>query len=139
VLLLEAVIAWLAVAFFFGVPPLGILVATLAGLFFGAPANFAAGNLLSLYSPKRIDHAAFGRQRASQLTVFLSLLVQLVVIGLGVGAFLLGRFLGSLWISTAVFLVLSVLSWSAYWYSLSQADSIALKRREQLMAELCRA
>ncbi len=139
VLIVEAAVAWIAVAFFFGIPTFPVVVATLAGLFFGAPANFAAGNLLSLYSPKRIDHAAFGRQRASQLTVFLSLLVQLVVIGLGVGAFWLGRFLDNLWITTVVFLVLSVVTWGAYWMTLSQADTIALNRREQLVAELCRA
>jgi hypothetical protein len=114
-------------------------VATLAGLLFGAPANFAAGNLLSLYSPKRIDHAAFGRQRASQFTVFLSLLVQLVVIGLGAGAFWLGRYMGNLWITAAIFLVLSVVTWAAYLITLRQADTIALTRREQLMSELCRA
>jgi len=139
VLIIEAAVAWIATAFFFGVPALSVLAATLAGLLFGAPANFAAGNLLSLYSPKRIDHAAFGRQRASQFTVFLSLLVQLVVIGIGVGAFLLGRYMGSYWITTAVFVLLSVVTWAAYLLTLRQADTIALTRREQLMSELCRA
>jgi len=139
VLLLECAVAWVAVAFFFGVPTPAVLAATLAGLLFGAPVNFAAGNMLSLYSPKRIDHAAFGRQRASQFTVFLSLLVQLVVIGLGVGAFALGRYLGSIWISASIFMVLSVISWTVYWITLRRTDTIALTRREQLMAELCRA
>ena len=139
VLAIEAVIAWVAVAFFFGLPALSVVLATLAGLLFGAPANFAAGNLLSLYSPKRIDHSAFGRQRASQLTVFLSLLVQMVVLGLGTGVFWLGRYLGDMWISAGIFLGLSAISWAGYWITLNRAEGIALARREQLMAELCRA
>ena len=60
----------------YGPPAPGIALATLAGLLFAAPVNLAAGNLLSIYSPKKLDYSTFGRQRASQTTVLVSLLAQ---------------------------------------------------------------
>jgi hypothetical protein len=54
-------------------PILAVTIATFAGLLFAAPLNFAAGNLLSIYSPKKRDFATFGRQNASQTTVLASL------------------------------------------------------------------
>jgi uncharacterized Tic20 family protein len=114
-------------------------VATLAGLLFAAPLNFTAGNLLSLYSPKRVEVSAIGRQRASQVTVLLSLVVQLVIVAVGVAAFLLARVFHNYWIATLLFLVLATLSFSVYSVVLKRADTIAIERREALVSELCRA
>jgi hypothetical protein len=55
VLLFNAAFAWIAVTYLYGAPHIAVTVATLAGLLFAAPLNFAAGNLLSLYSPKKRD------------------------------------------------------------------------------------
>jgi hypothetical protein len=57
----------------------------------------------------------------------------------GASAFVLARWLGNLWIATAIFLGLAVISLSAYGIVLGRIDRIALDRRETLMAELCRA
>ncbi len=65
--------AWIAVGFLYGRPGLDVTIASLAGLLFAAPVNFSAGNLLSIYSPKKLDFSSFGRQRASQMTVLISL------------------------------------------------------------------
>ena len=43
-----------------------VSIATLAGLLFAAPLNFAAGNLLSIYTPRKPDFSTFGRQNVSQ-------------------------------------------------------------------------
>ncbi|MGB9283477.1 MAG: hypothetical protein WCB59_05650 [Candidatus Sulfotelmatobacter sp.] len=139
ILALETVIAWIAVTSFYGRPAFDITVATLAGLLFAAPLNFALGNLLSIYSPKKLDYSRFGRQRASQMTVLVSLALQFVVVGVGVGAFLIARSLGNSWIATLILLVLAGASLSIYGIVLNRIDRLAQERREMLVAELCRA
>jgi ABC-2 type transport system permease protein len=139
ILMFDTVLAWLAVTLLYSRPTLDVTVATLAGLLFAAPVNFTVGNLLSLYSPKKLDFSTFGRQRASQMTVLVSLGVQIVVVGLGVSAFAIAGHYGNLWIATLVFLGLAVISFSIYGVTLRRIDHIALERRETLISELCRA
>lgn len=139
VVLADAALAWLLITVLYGRPAFDVTVATLAGLLFAAPLNFAAGNLLSLYSPKRIDVSTIGRQRASQVTVLISLVVQLVIVAVGLAAFMLAHLYNNFWIATLLFLVLACLSLSMYSVVLKRADIIAIERREALVSELCRA
>jgi ABC-2 type transport system permease protein len=139
ILALETLVAWIAVGFLYGRPGLDVTIASLAGLLFAAPVNFSVGNLLSIYSPKKLDYSSFGRQRASQTTVLISLGVQVFVVGVGVAAFWIARLYGSLWIATAILLVLAGASLSAYWMILNRIAGLAQDRRETLVAELCRA
>ena len=138
VLVAEAAMAWVVITFLYGRPAFDVSVATPAGLLFAAPLNFTAGNLLSLYSPKRIDVSTLGRQRASQVTVLISLVVQLVIVAVGVAAFLLAHLYNNFWVATLLFLVLATLSLSVYSVVLKRADMIAIERREALVSELCR-
>ncbi len=139
ILAIEIVFAWIAVSFLYGRPTLDVTIAALAGLLFAAPINFSAGNLLSLYAPKKVDYSSFGRQRASQTTVLISLGVQIFVVGVGVAAFWIAKSYGNLWIATLILLVLAGISLSAYVVILNRTDGLALQRREALVAELCRA
>jgi ABC-2 type transport system permease protein len=139
ILALEIVIAWIAVSFLYGRPALDVTVAALAGLLFAAPVNFSAGNLLSIYSPKKLDYSSFGRQRASQTTVLISLVVQVFVVGVGVGTFWWARHYGNFWLATLILLLLAGITLTAYRMILNRMDGLALKRRETLVAELCRA
>ncbi|MGC2138441.1 MAG: hypothetical protein WA627_11800 [Candidatus Sulfotelmatobacter sp.] len=139
ILAIEVLVAWIAVGFLYGRPTLEVTVASLAGLLFAAPVNFAAGNLLSIYSPKKLDYSSFGRQRASQTTVLISLGVQLFVVGVGALAFWIARTYGNLWIATLILLVLAGISLTGYWMILNRMDGLALQRRETLVGELCRA
>jgi hypothetical protein len=92
-----------------------------------------------MYSPKRIDYATFGRQRASASTVFVSLGAQLIMSGTGVLAVFLGVHYGNLWIASLVLLGLSIPSIAGYLFLLSRIDLIAMERREVLASELCRS
>lgn len=139
VLLFNAVFAWVAVAYLYGPPHLAVTVATLAGILFAAPLNFAAGNLLSLYSPKKRDFSTFGRQNVSQMTVLASFGMQIVIVGVGAAVFLAARYYEDLWIATFLFLALAAISISVYLITLRGLDAIAAERRETLLAELCRA
>src|SRR5579864_2335407 len=91
VLVLNTAFAWIAVSYLYGAPHLAVSVATLAGLLFAAPLNFTAGNLLSIYAPKKRDFSTFGRQNVSQTTVLASFGVQILTVGLGVAAFAIAR------------------------------------------------
>ena len=136
---LETVLVWLAVCMMYRPPAVDVTIATLTGILFAAPANLALGNLLSIYSPKKLDWGTFGRQRASRTTVLASFGIQFGIFGLGTGVFLLARHYGSFWLATPVFLVFSVLSFTGYAIVLKRIDRMALDRRETLISELCRA
>jgi ABC-2 type transport system permease protein len=139
ILVANTALAWIAVAYFYGAPRPAVSFATVAGLLFAAPLNFTVGNLLSIYAPRKRDFATFGRQNVSQTTVLASLGVQIVIIGIGVGAFVIARLYHDLWIAAFVFLALAAISIPMYLMVLRRIDSIALQRRETLVAELCRA
>lgn len=136
---LNTIFAWIAVAYLYGAPHLAVTVATLAGLLFAVPLNFTAGNLLSIYSPKKRDFSAFGRQSVTQTTVLASFGMQIVIVGCGIGVFTIARFYHNLWIAALLFLILSAISIPIYLSVLRRLDQIALRRRETLLAELCRA
>ena len=139
ILVANAGFAWIAVSYLYGPPHLADTIATLAGLLFAAPLNFTAGNLLSLYAPKKRDFSAFGRQNVSQTTVLASFGMQIVTVGLGVAAFSIARLYNNLWIAALLFLVFAAISIPLYILVLRRLDGIALQRRETLVAELCRA
>lgn len=139
VLALETILVWLAVCFVFRRPSLDVTLATLAGLFFALVVNLTVGNLLSLSSPKKIDFGTFGRQRASNITVFASFGVQIAVSALAALTFLAARRHGDVWIATFFLLALAAIAAVAYALALNRADQMALARRETLIAELSRA
>lgn len=139
VLLLNAVLAWFAVTWLYGAPHLAVTVATVAGLVFAAPLNFTAGNLLSIYSPKKRDFSTFGRQNVSQTTVLASFGMQIVIAGTGAAVFMLSRVYENPWLAVLLFLILSAVSVPLYLLVLRRLDRIALDKRETLLSELCRA
>ena len=123
------------VTFFFAPPALPFLALTLAGMIFAIFANLAAGNLLSLYFPKKIDFTRLNRQQGSQVTGLILLGLQLAVLSIAAPIFFAARFLGSPWLGSFAFLVLAIAAYAAYRLVLSHVDSIALRRRELLIAE----
>jgi ABC-2 type transport system permease protein len=139
VLLLQIVFVWLAVCLLFRPPALDVVLATLAGILFALLVNLAAGNLLSLYAPKKIDYGTFGRQRASNVTTMASIGIQMAVIGLGALVLLFARAHDRIWIATVLFLALAAAAFVGYSFVLRSADRIALKREEILISELSRA
>ena len=139
ILALEVIAAWIVVSFLYRRPELDVTVTTLAALLFAAPLNFAIGNVLSIYSPRKIDYAKFGRQRASQLTALISVGIQFVIVGISVSIFWIGSYLGNAWMATLILLLLAAISFAVYGTLLARIDRLAMERRETLVAELCRA
>jgi ABC-2 type transport system permease protein len=139
VIAIEIFLVWLGTCFLYRPPSAEIAAATITGVVFGLIVNLAAGNLLSLYTPKKIDYGTFGRQRASGTTAIASLGIQAVTIGLCALALIAARASGRIWVATLVFVFLIVLAAAGYILVLNQVDSVALKRREALITELSRA
>jgi len=138
VFLLDVFILWIGIRFIYQPPNLRVSVFTFAWCLFAVPLNFAAGNLLSVYSPKRIDLATFGRQRASEATILASLGVQIIGVGFGALAVYVGHQVRTLWVGSFLLFGLAAITIPGYVLLLHRIDRIALGRREVLAAELFR-
>jgi len=139
ILALEMVLVWIGASLMYKPPAIGTTVATIAGMLFALPVNLTVGNLLSLSSPKKIDYGTFGRQRASNTTVFASFGVQIVVVGLAALTLIAARSFGRVWLATIAFLVLAAVAWIVYAVVLKGIGQIAFHHREEMIAELTRA
>lgn len=135
---LQIFVIWLAVCFLYYPPSLSILFTTIAALLFAWPIEFSAANLLSLYSPKRVEYAAFGRQRPPQTTALASIVIHAVVFGVIALVVFATRLIGKFWIAALVFLLLAGLALPLYLFILKQMDGISSARREDLISELSR-
>ncbi|MGH9717172.1 MAG: hypothetical protein ACRD4R_10665 [Candidatus Acidiferrales bacterium] len=139
VMALQTALLWVAARLMFGPTPLGIVLATLAALLFAAGVNFAVGDCLSLLSPKKIDLAVFGRQRAAGTTVFAGLAAQFVVFGLAAGSFALAHYFGGLWLAIVLNLAFAAVALAGYALILGRIDNLARSRREAIISALLRA
>ncbi|MGC2060244.1 MAG: hypothetical protein WA653_18410, partial [Candidatus Sulfotelmatobacter sp.] len=74
-----------------------------------------------------------------QMTVLISLALQIVVVGVGVTVFWTARYLANSWIAALLLLLLGTVSLVVYRMILNRVDRLAQDRRETLIAELCRA
>ncbi len=139
VLLLEMILVWAGVALLFAPPSPGVTLLTLVGALCAALAAFTVGNLMSLYSPKKIDWATLGRQRASGLTALAALGVQAATMGIAGIVGLLAVYFHQTWLATLILILFAAGALRGYAYSLSRIDAVALSRRESLIAEVCRS
>ena len=122
-----------------GAPEGVVWLITLSWLLFALPVHLTAGNIFSLMMPYRINLGRIGRQRGSQMSALLSVLIQLVVAGLGAGVFALTSWWGKTWVSAPIFLVLAAGAIFAWTRVLANADRIALNHRDELIATLVKA
>jgi len=121
-----------------GVPDGAIGAATAAWLLFALPTNIAAGNILSLIMPYRVNLGRMSRQRGSQASALLSMLIQVCVVAVGAGVFLLCNHFEKLWLAAPVFIVLSGVMVFVWIRILRNADGMANQHRENLIAILAK-
>jgi ABC-2 type transport system permease protein len=135
----EVFLVWLGSAFLYRPPDFVIFFATITALCFGLFTNLAAGNLLSIFTPKKVDFGTMGRQRASTVTAFASLGVQAATIGIAVATLMIARSFHKTWAAIPVFLVIAIAAGVAYSIVMSRIDKLAIEKRETMITELCRA
>jgi ABC-2 type transport system permease protein len=139
VIAIEVVLVWFGVCFLYRPPAIGVTLATLTGILFALPVNLSIGNLLSIYSPKKIDFGTFGRQKASGATQLAAFGSQAALFGIAAAVFFTARYFGQIWIAAILFLSLAVIALVVYVLLLDRAEKMALDRREIMITELSRA
>jgi len=138
---LFCIVAFLAAvfaAFRLGLPDVTLAATTAAWVVFAVPANLAAGNLLSITMPYRLNLGRLSRQRGSQASALVSMLIQLSVIGCGVVVLELSTYFGKGWLAVPCLLVLAAIAGVAWFRVLAHADSLANRNRESLIATLAK-
>lgn len=136
---IEILLVWIGVCLMYEPPSVGVTFATLAGMLFAVLVSLTVGNLLSIYSPKKIDLGAFGRQKATASSQFAALGCQVVIFGLGAITLLMARYFGAIWLAGIAFLALAGIAIAVYSVCLVRVEKLALTRREIVIAELSRA
>jgi ABC-2 type transport system permease protein len=119
-----------------GMPETAVLVATAAWLLFALPCNLAAGNIFSIIMPYRVNPGRISRQRGSQASVLLSLLVQLIVMVIGATVFWIGWFFEDQWLAAPIFVLLAIGAVYFWLRVLGNSAQLANKRRDSLIATL---
>jgi len=138
---LFCIVAFLAAvfaAFRLGWPDATLAATTAAWVLFAVPANLTVGNLLSITMPYRVNLGRLSRQRGSQASALVSMLIQLMVIGCGVAVTELCTFFGRRWEAIPTLLVLAGIATVVWFRALSHADSLANRNRENLIATLAK-
>jgi len=121
-----------------GQPDLLLLAMTAAWVLFALPAHLAAGNILSLTMPYRVNLGRISRQRGSQASALISMLVQVVVMGCGIVVFELCIHFHQRWLAVPSLLVLAGLAVMAWMRVLANADRLANRNRDNLIATLAK-
>ncbi|HEX8926877.1 MAG TPA: hypothetical protein VF786_13850 [Terriglobales bacterium] len=139
ILLLQCALMFAGLVIFGAVPDFSLLALTVLSVSFAAVCNFAAGNVLSFYFPRKVDYARMNRRQASMAAGLAALGVQLVVFGITIPLFLvMERFL-ELWLGVIIFAALNVGAALLYRAVLRQLDGLALRKQDELVAELSKA
>ena len=136
ILAIEVLLVFAGASYLYEPPSPVLFLATIFGVVFGLLVNLIAGNLLSIFTPKKIDVGAFGRQRASTVTAFASLGVQALTIGLATATVLIARSMQMLWLAIPVFALLAMIAGLAYALVLARVDGMAIGQRESLIEAL---
>jgi len=136
--LIVAVAAGFFAALRMGQPNLLLLATTAAWVLFALPANLAAGNVLSLTMPYRVNLGRLSRQRGSQASALVSMLVQVLVMGCGVAIFELCSFFRERWLAPLCLVVLAGVALVVWMRILAKADDLANRNRDNLIATLAK-
>lgn len=133
---LVALLAGVLTSLRLGIPDGVMVAATASWLLFMLPLNLAAGNVFSLVMPYRVNPGRIARQRGSQANALGSLLVQVLVLGVGAAVFGLCWYFENLWLTVPIFLALALGAVIAWMRVLRNADAMANQRRDSLIATL---
>jgi ABC-2 type transport system permease protein len=135
----EFALVFLLVAIRTGMPNWPILTATFGWLIFVVPAQFSAGNILSLTMPYRMTLTRMSREQGAVGNGLVSMLIQLVFAGAGALVYLPLARNGHAILAGPVFLLMAIGSIFFWQRILSNADFLAGSRRENLIESIAKA
>lgn len=122
-----------------GVPPLVVLAATGAWLAFALPCNLAAGIILSLTTPYRINPGRITRPAGAQANTLPAMAIQAGVFGVGALVFWLSWHLKDRWLPVPVLLALAACALFVWMRILHYSDDNANQCRDRLIATVMKA
>jgi ABC-2 type transport system permease protein len=135
---LEAAVIAALILFRFGAPSPSILAATVAWVLFAVPANFTAGNLLSIRMPYRLNLARIRREPGALGNGLTSVLVQFGLLAAGGVVMVPCQFFGHPWAAPEILLLMAAGSGFLYFRVLARINRIGHARVESLMFELAK-
>jgi ABC-2 type transport system permease protein len=139
IFVIAMVIAGLMATVRLGEPGSLMLATTVSWLLFVLPTNLAVGNIFSLTMAYKINPGRLSRQRRSQGAAFLSLLVQVGLVGVGALVYLFSRAVHLPLLAVPIFLGLGGVAAFVWLRILGNADNMANQRKDQLIAVLTKA
>ncbi len=116
-----------------------IVAITIAWLGFSLPINLAVGNILSITMPYRINPGRISRQRGSQISTIVSLLLEAGVLGVGAAVFAICSVVGMLWLAIPSFLVLTIVAVLVWLRILANSDGLAAQHKDMMLTTLVKA
>jgi ABC-2 type transport system permease protein len=122
-----------------GVPPAAVLAALAAWLLFALPCNLAAGNILSLTMPYRVNPGRIGKSPGSQANALVAMLIQAGTLAVGAAVFSICWSLEKPWWAVPILLVLAAAAYFVWKRVLSNVEAMALQRRDELIESLMKA
>lgn len=138
-LTIEIVVLWVIAGLRGGIPDTGDILLTLCAMTFIIPANFLVANLIALHMPYRMNFSRLGRAQGATSNNLLSLLSQLIIIGICAATYFATITHGGLWVTAGAFLVLGALASSSYWIALKGLGRQAQHRIDTLLNDLARS
>jgi ABC-2 type transport system permease protein len=121
-----------------GPPALVVVAATVCWLLFSLPCNLAAGNIFSLTMAYRVNPGRLTKQRGSQASNLLSLLIQVGVIAVGATVFWMCWLFDEKWLAAPIFLGLAVIAFLVWRTVLGNVDAVANRNKDKLIATLAK-
>ena len=115
-----------------------MIVATFCWLLFALPMQLAIGNILSVTMAYRMTLTRISSEQGATGNGLLSLLVQLLLFGIGCAIYLPSASSGHVELAMRNFLVHAILAALFWCFVLSRIDGIAVKKRNALLAGLVR-
>lgn len=135
----DCILVFIVAGFRFGAPSPVAAASVIAWLLFSLFVHLAVGNIFSVTMPYRINLGRLSRQRGSQSSALLSLLVQFGIMAAGAAVFAPCAYFDRLWIAVPVFALLALISACAWLRVLANIGAMANRRRDLLIATLVKA
>lgn len=138
IFLVEAIMIATVVFVRFGAPSPSVAAATAAWMAFALPANLAAGNLLSIRMPYRVNLARIRRESGAVGNSLTSMATQFAIIAIGGGTLAATAFIGHLWLATPVLLFLASIGVLIYGRVMAGVDGMLQSRKDSLLLEIAK-
>jgi hypothetical protein len=113
-------------------------VATLLWVVFATLVNLSAGNLRSLYAPRKVQISKSMRQPTSRTGSLITLGILFGSLFICMAVLWTCNHFSHPWLATPIFLTLAAAAFAAYILVLNRVDKVALDQRETLAEYLCK-